>query len=288
MSCPSPWYPLRVGFALTCSLIVGACSSAPTSPPPVGYTPDDTSNAVGSGGSAHLGSLGTGGHVSDEYWGDSDYGLSSEGGAPSAGLGQGDLTVLLLVDRSSSMAEHWDTGSKWEVALNSFFLGLVGVEDEVTLGALFFPTDGGCAVAPMTGPAQFEYQSGRHFLDSFKAKSSNIFPDGSTPLGTAFEQAHVALDRARQAGLMLNRRFRVVVVTDGVPNCGTDQTRVLQLASAWRQWGVELRIIGLPGSEDAADFLRQLAAAASPDAGSGVVTPQSGQDTEDEFSEILR
>jgi len=270
---------------------VGGCSSEISSAPSIGSLPNDPNNAAGSGGNAPLSPAGTGGSISsDENWGDSDYGLSAEGGSANTNLGQGDLTVLLLVDRSSSMAEHWDTGSKWEVALNSFFLGLDGVQDEVTLGALFFPTDGGCAVAPMTGPAQFEYQSGRHFLDSFKAKSSNIFPEGSTPLGTAFEQAHVALDHAQQAGLMLDRRFRVVVVTDGVPNCGTNQDRVLTLASAWRGWGVELRVIGLPGSEEAAGFLAQLAAAAPPNlpAGPGVVTPQSGQDTEDEFNNLLR
>jgi len=270
---------------------VGGCSTEPTSPPLFEFVPDDTNNEVGSGGSAHLNPVGSGGSASTEDWGDSDYGLSAEGGGENAGLGQGDLTVLLLVDRSSSMAEYWDAGSKWEVALNSFFLGLVGVEDEVTLGALFFPTDGGCAVAPMTGPAQFEYQSGRRFLDSFKAKSSNIFPDGSTPLGTAFEQAHLALDQARLAGLMSARRFRVVVVTDGAPNCNTDQNRVLSLASVWRGWGVELRVIGLPGSEEAAGFLTQLAAAApppDPSMGPGVLSPQSGQDTEDEFSDILR
>ena len=221
-----------------------------------------------------------------------DYGLSGEGGATAKGLGEGDLTVLLLIDRSSSMTENWDSGSKWEVSLNAFFLGLVGVEDQVTLGALFFPTDGDCSVAPMTAPQQFKYQSGRHFVSSWKAKSSSIFPEGSTPLGPAFEQANVALIAAREAGLMDNRRFRVVVVTDGTPNCGTDPNRVISLAQSWRSFGVEIRVIGLPGSEEAASFLKQLAevnaSVENPEPDDDLITPGSGSDAEDEFYDIIR
>ncbi len=262
---------------------------------PISIAPGDLS--AGSGGSdnaqgyyrASGGAAATTGTQGD-FMG-TDFGLSGEGGAPSNGLGEGDLTVLLLIDRSSSMAESWDSGSKWEVALNAFFLGLIGVEDQVTLGALFFPTDGECAVASMTDPKQFKYQSGRHFVSSWKAKSSSIFPEGSTPLGPAFEQANTALIQAKNEGLMdSDRRFRVVVVTDGTPNCGTDQNRIIQLANTWRSWGVEVRVIGLPGSEEAASFLTLLASVNTPypEDNDEVVTPGSGAEAEDEFFEVIR
>jgi hypothetical protein len=229
---------------------------------------------------------------SGDYFASDDYGLLGEGGAAAQGLGTGDLTVLLLIDRSSSMTESWDSGSKWEVSLNAFFLGLVGVEEQVTLGAIFFPTDGGCGVAPMTAPQQFKYQSGRDFVSSWKAKSSSIFPEGSTPLGPAFEQAHAAILQASTGGLLEQRRFRVVVVTDGAPNCETNETRVLSLASSWRSWGIEVRVIGLPGSEQAATFLSQLANTEfhpeNPNQGGALVTPGSGADAEDEFGAIVR
>lgn len=279
--------------SLVLSLLVCACDSQqPPSPSPY-FNPDDT-EAQGSGGATAGNFQSSGGHFSSggsPFVGD-DFGLSGQGGAASSGLGAGDLTVLLLIDRSSSMSERWDSGSKWEVALNAFFLGLVGVEDEVTLGALFFPTDGDCSVASMTAPPQFEYQSGRDFVSSWKAKASSIFPEGSTPLGPAFEQANTAIQKAREAGLMENRRFRVVVVTDGAPNCNTDTNRVLSLASGWRSFGVEVIVIGLPGSGEATTFLSQLAdpnfQSGNPSGGDGLVTPSSGADAEDEFFVIIR
>src|SRR5690606_20309179 len=83
---------------------------------------------------------------------------------------------------------------------------------------------------------------------------------GGTPLGPAFERANEVIDEAKRYGLVgAGRRFRVVVITDGEPNCGTDPDRVLFLASSWRQSGVEVHAIGLPGSEQAAAFLNELA-----------------------------
>lgn len=275
------------------ALMGGACAPSPAEPSGLIYEP--TQN--GSGGininlfPASGGSFSTGGASFEG----TDYGLdglNGLGGAEASGLGAGDLTVLLLIDRSSSMTERWDSGSKWEVSLNAFFLGLVGVEDQVTLGALFFPTDGECSVDSMTAPAQFEYQSGRDFVSSWKAKASSIFPEGMTPLGPAFEQANVAIQKAREAGLMENRRFRVVVVTDGAPNCNTDTNRVLSLATSWRHIGVEVRVIGLPGSGEATTFLSQLAdpnfQTGNTGSGDGLITPGSGADAEDEFFAIIR
>src|SRR5690606_137177 len=105
----------------------GACSQSEV---PVAIDISDPGQN-GSGGASLNPITASGGHFSTggaSFVG-TDYGLNGLGGAEASGLGAGDLTVLLLIDRSSSMSESWDSGSKWEVSLNAFFLGLVGVED---------------------------------------------------------------------------------------------------------------------------------------------------------------
>src|SRR5690606_29865636 len=87
----------------------------------------------------------------------------------------------------------------------------------------------------------------------------NRFPSGGTPLGAAFEQANDVIEELEPYGMLPpTRRFRVAIVTDGKPNCGTDEDRVLFLASDWASRGIEISVIGLPGSEEASEFLTRL------------------------------
>lgn|GEM_PF-2438764 len=189
------------------------------------------------------------------------------GGAPTQGeltellgLGSGDLTVLLLFDRSVSMSDPWEGQPRWQAASRAFMDGLAGFESSVTLGAIFFPQAAECDVAPLSDPRQIQFQAGTRFKQQWEAFPENRFPSGGTPLGAAFERANEAILEANDYGLIgAGRRFRVVVVTDGEPNCGTDPDRVLFLASQWRTLGVEVHAIGLPGSEQATAFLDQLA-----------------------------
>lgn len=191
------------------------------------------------------------------------------GGAPTQseltellGLGTGDLTVLALFDRSVSMSDPWLGQPRWQAAGRAFMDGLAGYESVVTLGAIFFPQATECDVAPLSDPRQIQFQAGTRFKQQWEALPENRFPSGGTPLGPAFERAHQAILEAKEYGLIgAGRRFRVVVITDGEPNCGTDPDRVLFLASAWKNLGVEVHAIGLPGSEKAAAFLNHLASA---------------------------
>jgi hypothetical protein len=191
------------------------------------------------------------------------------GGAPTQnslvellGLGSGDLTVLLLFDRSVSMSDPWLGQPRWQVASKAFMDGLSGYESSVTLGAIFFPQAAECDVAPLSDPRQVQFQAGTRFKQQWEAFPENRFPSGGTPLGAAFERANEAVLEAKDYGLIgPGRRFRVVVVTDGEPNCGTDPARVLYLAAAWKALGVEVHAIGLPGSEQATTLLDQLASA---------------------------
>lgn len=189
------------------------------------------------------------------------------GGAPTQsalvellGLGTGDLTVLALFDRSVSMSDPWLGQPRWQVAGRAFMDGLTGYEGVVTLGAIFFPQANECDVAPLSDPRQIQFQAGTRFKQQWEAFPENRFPSGGTPLGPAFERANEAILEAKTYGLIgPGRRFRVVVITDGEPNCGSDPERILFLASAWKELGVEVHAIGLPGSEQAATFLDQLA-----------------------------
>jgi len=198
------------------------------------------------------------------------------GGAPThselveaLGLGNGDLTVLAIFDRSVSMGDPWDGQPRWQAAGRAFMDGIAGFEGLVTLGAIFFPQATECDVAPLSDPRQIQFQAGTRFRQQWEAFPENRFPSGGTPLGPAFERANEAVLEAQTYGLIgAGRRFRVAVITDGEPNCGTDPDRVLFLAGAWKALGVELHVIGLPGSEEATVFLNQLAAAG------GTVTAQ--------------
>jgi hypothetical protein len=207
------------------------------------------------------------------------------GGAPSPnqltellGLGNGDLTVLALFDRSISMSEPWAGQPRWQAAGRAFMDGLSGFEAAVTLGTIFFPQATECDVAPLSDPRQIQFQAGTRFKQQWEAFPENRFPSGGTPLGAAFERANEAILEAKDYGLIgPGRRFRVVVITDGEPNCGTDPNRVLFLAAAWKTLGVEVHAIGLPGSEQAKTLLDQLASTGGTYQSQTPTTPEETQ-----------
>jgi hypothetical protein len=176
------------------------------------------------------------------------------------GLGVGDLTVLMLFDRSVSMSDFWNNEPKWQVASRAFMNGMVGYEHLVTIGTIFFPQAAECEVAPLSDPRQIQFQSGTLFRTRWESSPQDRIPAGGTPLGPAFEEADRVIEEAFSYGLLeLGRRFRVAVITDGKPNCGTDPERVLHLAKKWASSGIEINVIGLPGSAEAGEFLDQLA-----------------------------
>jgi len=201
------------------------------------------------------------------------------------GLGSGDLTVLALFDRSVSMSDPWEGQPRWQAAGRAFMNGLQGYEETVTIGTLFFPQAAECEVAPFTDPRQIQFQAGTRYKQHWEAFPQNRFPSGGTPLGGAFEEADRVVDLAEEYGLLgAGRRFRVAVITDGKPNCGTDEERVIFLAEQWRSRGVEIHVIGLPGSDEASAFLDRLAQVG----GTARQSPTDLAEAEDSFSVIVR
>jgi hypothetical protein len=228
----------------------------------------------------------TGSIFANGFQGDVPDGTTPEQLAALLGLGFGDLTVLALFDRSVSMGDPWEGEPRWQAASNAFLAGLRGYESSITLGAVLFPQAAECDVAPLTDPRQLPFQSGTSFVAAWTAAPQNRFPTGGTPLGPAFERADEVITQAESYGLLAsNRRFRVAVITDGRPNCGTDESRVFFLARRWRALGVEIHVIGLPGSEEARSFLDELAAIG----GTGFSNaPQTSDEAEDDFVVVIK
>lgn len=202
------------------------------------------------------------------------------------GLGHGNLTTLLLFDRSISMSDPWEGEPRWQVAGRAFMEGMIGYESQVTLGTIFFPQANECEVAPLSDPRQIQFQSGTLFKQDWEAFPQNRFPSGGTPLGAAFEEANRVIEQLAPYELLPpHRRFRVAIVTDGKPNCGTDEDRVLFLASEWASMGIEITVIGLPGSEEASAFLNQLSTYGG---STTYLAPQNENEASDSFQVLVK
>jgi len=176
-------------------------------------------------------------------------------------FGTGDLTLLVIFDKSGSMATPWDRRIKWQAASDSMVAGMAPYLDNLTIGAILFPKPDECEVAPLDDPAQINFVPGRQFISEWVESACLNQPNGSTPMELAFRVADQAILSARSLGL-LEERFRVVLVTDGEPNCETASHLLPVFAATWlEQFGVETWVIGLPGSEGAGSLLDAIAQA---------------------------
>jgi len=188
-------------------------------------------------------------------------------------LGQGDLTLLVVFDKSGSMDELWDERTKWQVANEGLMKAIDPVIDNLTLGTIFFPQPaGGCEVVPLSDPQQLGFRTGREFRSYWQETQTQRGPDGSTPLERSLKMADLAIEEGCHLGL-LNDRFRVVVVTDGEPTCGDDLTAMVELVADWNRAGVETWVMGLPGSDGAKKLLDAVALAGSTGESQSLGTP---------------
>lgn len=188
-------------------------------------------------------------------------GAGGEGGfALDIGFGAGDLTVLTVFDQSGSMSSPWNERSKYQIANEAFLAAIEGVLDNLTLATVFFPQPGNCEVATFESGLQIDFTPGPEFPTVWESTAQSRGPEGGTPLGLALEIADMGVERACQLGL-LEDRFRVLIVTDGEPNCGTDMAAVLRRVTEWREIGIATIVMGLPGSSGAADLLDDIAEA---------------------------
>jgi hypothetical protein len=180
---------------------------------------------------------------------------------PSAGL--------VIFDKSGSMSAGWaleedlDAGNvsdKWQAAGDALVGALQPVAHRVTLGAILFSQPSECLVAPIDDQRQFAFRPGESFIDAWVEALPLNEPGGNTPLGQAMVVAEAAIEAACVDGL-LEQRFFVMALTDGMPNCGTDMDQVESIARDWLARGIPTYVFGLPGSEDAAEVLDRISAA---------------------------
>lgn len=257
------------GSAGTAGSVAGSGGTVPVSdvsPPAPGYSRtciEARLLAAQAGGAGGEGGVDDEAPVAAGAGGASDAaaGAGGEGGfALDIGLGAGDLTVLTVFDQSGSMSSTWGDRSRYQIANEAFLAAIEGVLDNLTLATVFFPQPGSCDVATLESGLQIDFTPGPEFPTVWETTAQSRGPEGGTPLGLAIDIADMGVERACQLGL-LEDRFRVLIVTDGEPNCGTDMAAVLRRVDEWHDIGVATIVMGLPGSGGAADLLDAIALA---------------------------
>jgi len=168
--------------------------------------------------------------------------------------------LLLVFDKSGSMNEAWNGGSsKWLAATGAVTSAITPLKDKIAkAGAIFFPLPDGCNVPAISSGQQIDFMPGAQFVTAWNSFISANNPNGMTPTG----DATVAADSALMTALpMLMGTTAVVLITDGDPNCNTDDNQVLQLVGGWLSKGVMTHVLGLPGSGNAMSRLTAIAVA---------------------------
>jgi hypothetical protein len=191
----------------------------------------------------------------------------------------------VIFDRSGSMDSKWNGTEKYLVAGRALTNALMPLQDSLTVGGVFFPSleqpmpgapvcsctfldfanwtppDGccwkrsatACGVNTIDQPDQISFRSGAGFIAELP-NQWRLQGASNTPLQTAVERAAEALANAVYDGPM-----SVLIVTDGAPNCQSDAQVVTNQVTQWASQGIKTYVIGLPGAQNAAALLTQLA-----------------------------
>lgn len=173
-------------------------------------------------------------------------------------------TVLVVFDKSGSMSSPWDGRNKWQAASDTMIAAVTPFQSYLSVGAIFFPTDGDCGVDGIQSGRQIDFRGGADFLAEWETSMRRYAPDGGTPMSVALLQADRAIARACEMGV-LERPFKVVLLTDGEPNCDGDMELLTSLPAKWKQHGIKTHVVGLPGSEAATALLEAMAEAGGTD-----------------------
>lgn len=178
--------------------------------------------------------------------------------------------VLLVFDRSRSMTEPYPaTGNpKWEDARDAVLSAITPLQDQVTVGAIFFPHTPSCAqgdicCVPEFGTApQIDFMPGADFITAWNDFwASAPLVDGSTPTLEALQVAGQALTDTMGT---LDGTTTVVLITDGDPRCAVEAAEprsptpdeiagqvisLSELPALWLPQGVSTHVLGLPGAD---------------------------------------
>ena len=190
--------------------------------------------------------------------------------------------ILLIFDKSGSMTDPWTGGAnaKWVDAWHAVTDALTPLQDNINVAAIFFPhppaytgdnpdAEAECFVPPPDVAPQMPFMPGPDFLAAWSAFWTPLIDDdvdGRTPLFEAMQSADALL-----ASSMLQGTTRVVIITDGEPNCMTDDQAAAadQIAflspspTRWLAEGIQTHVVGLPGADqpNAVEILNGVATA---------------------------
>jgi hypothetical protein len=189
--------------------------------------------------------------------------------------------VLLVFDRSGSMAQEWNGDTRWEQAGLAIEQALTPLVDMLTIGMVGFPSadpnaplvcvdptgiacafvpglllpSGTCSVNAVTMPDQIPFTPGAEFIPLFVGPMGGApmyapVPGGRTPLSEGLAQAQATLAAGVPEGIT-----SVVVITDGDPNCEWNATASTQIVADWLAQGIRTYVIGLPGTSGEGDAI---------------------------------
>jgi Mg-chelatase subunit ChlD len=172
---------------------------------------------------------------------------------------QGPTTVLVVFDKSGSMGIGWSDGeTRWTAANKALIAALEPAQAQLTIGAILFPLPDACLVAELDEPGQFAFAPGAQFIDHWKQTIERDGVSGATPLERSLRAADNAIAKV---GAPLEQTFLVLVITDGEPTCSDNVEAIETLPAQWHARGIKTHVMGLPGSESAAQLLDRMAKA---------------------------
>jgi hypothetical protein len=158
--------------------------------------------------------------------------------------------VLMIFDRSGSMTSDWNGTARWQAAGTAMVQALMPLQDSLTIGAVFFPSDQNllsCNVEQSTAATQLPFQAGAAALAKMQTGAANGMPMyqpglGLTPTLEALQVADAAFASATFIGTTV-----AVLVTDGDPNCTWNQASAVDIVTAWASKGIKTYVVGVPG-----------------------------------------
>lgn len=189
--------------------------------------------------------------------------------------------VLVVYDRSGSMDGDWNGMPKYQAAGNAIISALTPLKDLLTIGGVFFPSvdpnacacnvadplhwipgpqacclngiGNSCFVSDIMQTDQIKFGTGQAYIDALPMQWRLQMANG-TPLQAGVQRAAEALSAAT-----LDGPVAVILMTDGEPNCNTDVNAVTTQVQMWKDKQIPTYVIGLPGAQEAADILNQIA-----------------------------
>lgn len=192
--------------------------------------------------------------------------------------------VMVVFDRSGSMESDWNGVPKYEAAGNALLAALTPLKDLLTVGGIFFPSPAApdascpngctltniacclnsgsmdtCQVNTIDKADQITWGTADTFINALPMKW-HLGNAGGTPLMTGVQRAADAI-----AAQTFDDPLIVIVMTDGEPNCNTDNQTVLDQIKKWKDAGIATYVVGLPGASAAANLLNSIAAAGGTD-----------------------